>query len=76
MDNFRTERNKGELDFITKPVNFEDLELILEKTIEQEHVNKPAETMIAIKENIYEGYLWMKQFSPGGRGDEILFYKL
>jgi class 3 adenylate cyclase/DNA-binding NarL/FixJ family response regulator len=49
MDNIRTAMNRGAFDFITKPVNFEDLELTMEKTIKQ--VNLLRETMKAIKEN-------------------------
>jgi len=41
--------NRGAFDFITKPVNFEDLELTMEKTIQ--HVNQLHETLKAIKEN-------------------------
>lgn len=49
MQNIRTAMNRGAFDFITKPVNFEDLELTMEKTIKQ--VNLMRETMQAIKEN-------------------------
>ena len=49
MDNIRTAMNRGAFDFITKPVNFEDLELTMEKTIL--HVRQMKETMKAIKEN-------------------------
>lgn len=49
MDNIRVAMNRGAFDFITKPVNFEDLELTMEKTIR--HVNQLHETMKAIKEN-------------------------
>ncbi|MBK5269460.1 MAG: response regulator [Bacteroidia bacterium] len=49
MDNIRTAMNRGAFDFITKPVNFEDLELTMEKTIK--HVTQMRETMKAIKEN-------------------------
>ena len=49
MGNIRTAMNRGAFDFITKPVNFEDLELTMEKTIK--HVNQLRETMKAIKEN-------------------------
>ncbi len=49
MDNIRTAMNRGAFDFITKPVNFEDLELTMEKTIK--HVRQMRETMKAIKEN-------------------------
>jgi len=49
MENIRVAMNRGAFDFITKPVNFEDLELTVEKTIR--HVNQLKETMKAIKEN-------------------------
>lgn len=49
MDNIRTAMNRGAFDFITKPVNFSDLELTMEKTVKQ--VNLVHETMRAIKEN-------------------------
>ncbi len=49
MDNIRTAMNRGAFDFITKPINFEDLELTMEKTIS--HVKQMRETMKAIKEN-------------------------
>ena len=49
MDNIRTAMNRGAFDFVTKPVNFEDLELTMEKTIK--HVNQIRETLKAIKEN-------------------------
>ncbi len=49
MQNIRTAMNRGAFDFITKPVDFEDLELTMEKTIRQ--VNQMRETMKAIKEN-------------------------
>ena len=49
MDNIRTAMNRGAFDFITKPVDFNDLELTLEKTIKQ--VLQLRETLRAIKEN-------------------------
>ena len=49
MENIRTAMNRGAFDFVTKPVNFEDLELTMEKTIS--HVQQMRETMKAIKEN-------------------------
>ena len=49
MDNIRAAMNHGAFDFVTKPVNFEDLELTMEKTIR--HVNQIRETLKAIKEN-------------------------
>jgi adenylate cyclase len=49
MDNIRTAMNRGAFDFVTKPVNFADLETTIEKTIH--HVNQLKETIKAIKEN-------------------------
>lgn len=49
MDNIRTAMNRGAFDFICKPVNFQDLELTIEKTIQ--HVSQLKETLHAIKEN-------------------------
>ncbi len=49
MDNIRTAMNRGAFDFITKPINFEDLSLTIEKTIF--HVLQLKATLKAIKEN-------------------------
>lgn len=49
MENIRTAMNRGAFDFITKPVNFRDLEVTMEKTID--HVEQIRETLRAIKEN-------------------------
>jgi adenylate cyclase len=49
MDNIRVAMNRGAFDFVTKPVNFEDLELTIEKTIQ--YVRQVKDTMQAIKEN-------------------------
>ena len=49
MDNIRVAMNRGAFDFITKPVNFEDLERTMEKTLK--HVLQLRETVKAIKEN-------------------------
>lgn len=49
MDNIRTAMNRGAFDFITKPVNFEDLDVTMVKTIE--HVLQTRQTLKAIKEN-------------------------
>lgn len=49
MENIRTAMNRGAFDFVCKPVNFDDLERTIEKTIH--HVSKLKETVQAIKEN-------------------------
>ncbi len=49
MNNIRIAMNRGAFDFVCKPVNFEDLETTIEKTIK--HVSQLNETLQAIKEN-------------------------
>lgn len=49
MDNIRSAMNKGAFDFVCKPVNFTDLELTIEKTLQQ--VAQIKQTIQAIKEN-------------------------
>jgi adenylate cyclase len=49
MDNIRIAMNRGAFDFVTKPINFEDLAFTVEKTIK--HVLQIRETLKAIKEN-------------------------
>ncbi len=49
MENIRTAMNRGAFDFVCKPVNFEDLEVTLEKTIA--YVAQLKQTLQAIKEN-------------------------
>jgi len=49
MDNIRAAMNRGAFDFICKPVNFEDLEITVKKTIKQ--VAQVKETLKAIQEN-------------------------
>ena len=49
MDNIRTAMNRGAFDFVTKPINFEDLELTMQKTME--YVAQLRQTLQAIREN-------------------------
>lgn len=49
MDNIRTAMNRGAFDFVTKPINFEDLSITMIKTLA--HVKQIKETLKAIKEN-------------------------
>lgn len=49
MDNIRVAMNRGAFDFITKPINFEDLTLTMEKTLK--HARHIKDTLQAIKEN-------------------------
>lgn len=56
MENIRTAMNRGAFDFITKPINFEDLEITINKTIE--HVmmlklyQKERDQLISIKNDL------------------------
>jgi adenylate cyclase len=49
MANLRTAMNRGAFDFVVKPVDFADLEVTIQKTIEQ--VQQLRETLRAMKEN-------------------------
>lgn len=49
MDNIRTAMNRGAFDFVCKPVNFEDLEMTMLKTVK--HVQQIRDTLQAVKEN-------------------------
>ncbi len=49
MDNIRIAMNRGAFDFVTKPVNFEDLDLTILKTLR--HVTQTRQTLKAIREN-------------------------
>jgi len=49
MDNIRTAMNRGAFDFVTKPIDFRDLELTMEKTLR--YVEQLKETLKAVREN-------------------------
>lgn len=49
LQNIRAAMNRGAFDFVVKPVDFEDLDLTMQKTID--HVRQLQETIRAIKEN-------------------------
>ncbi len=49
MENIRVAMNRGAFDFITKPIDFKDLEITIDKTIS--HVLGMKQTLQAIKEN-------------------------
>jgi adenylate cyclase len=49
LQNIRTAMNRGAFDFVTKPVDFQDLELTMEKTAA--HVQQVRQTLRAIQEN-------------------------
>ncbi len=49
MGNIRTAMNRGAFDFLTKPINFDDLEITIQKTLA--HAKQMRKTITAIKEN-------------------------
>ncbi len=49
MENIRTAMNRGAFDFLTKPIDFTDLDLTLDKTMK--HLRQIRETIKAIREN-------------------------
>ncbi len=42
MDNIRTAMNRGAFDFLTKPINFEDLEITINKTLDEIAMQRKA----------------------------------
>ncbi len=49
MENIRKAMNLGAFDFVTKPVDFQDLEITIEKTLT--YINQIKDTLHAIREN-------------------------
>lgn len=49
MDNIRTAMNRGAFDFITKPIDFSDLSITMEKTLN--YVKQIRKTLEAVREN-------------------------
>lgn len=49
MENIRKAMNLGAFDFVTKPVDFQDLEITIEKTLA--HINQLKSTIKAVREN-------------------------
>ena len=57
MDNIRTAMNRGAFDFLTKPINFEDLEITITKTIEEIDIQRKAlqehDQLVSIQHDLY-----------------------
>lgn len=73
MSNIRTAMNRGAFDFITKPIDFNDLETTIEKTFN--HVLRQKEIVKAIQENdILKMYVDKDviNFMSGGEFEERL----
>ena len=56
MDNIRTAMNRGAFDFLTKPINFEDLEITINKTLEEIYLQRNAmkehDQLISIQQDL------------------------
>jgi len=56
MENIRTAMNRGAFDFLTKPINFEDLEITINKTMEeiilQRNSMKEHDQLISIRHDL------------------------
>ncbi len=83
MENIRTAMNRGAFDFLTKPINFDDLEITINKTLDEIVVQRMAmhehDQLISIRHDlnvareIQQGIL-PKTFPPfPGRNDFDLF---
>ena len=73
MDNIRTAMNRGAFDFITKPINFDDLEITINKTYEEimsvRHWQREHDQLVSIQKDLtisreIQQAILPKQFSP------------
>lgn len=60
MENIRTAMNRGAFDFITKPINFEDMEITIAKTIEEinqyKKFQKDRDNLMSIRKDLSIAY--------------------
>ena len=60
MENIRTAMNRGAFDFITKPINFEDMEITITKTIEEinqyKKFQKDRDNLLSIQKDLSIAY--------------------
>ena len=56
MENIRTAMNRGAFDFITKPINFDDLEVTIEKTLDEIKIYRKSmkehDQLVAIQQDL------------------------
>jgi phosphoserine phosphatase RsbU/P len=56
MENIRTAMNRGAFDFLTKPINFTDLDVTVQKTMEQirviRHALKARDELVAVQRDL------------------------
>lgn len=83
MDNIRTAMNRGAFDFVTKPVNFEDLEITINKTLDEikqlRQSQEEHDQLISIRQDLntareIQQAILPKMFPPfPGRSDFEIF---
>jgi sigma-B regulation protein RsbU (phosphoserine phosphatase) len=60
MENIRTAMNRGAFDFITKPINFEDMEITIAKTLEEinqyKKFQKDRDNLLSIQKDLSIAY--------------------
>src|SRR5512141_146180 len=83
MENIRTAMNRGAFDFLTKPINFTDLDLTVQKTMQQlqviQHALKARDELVAVQHDLntatrIQQSLLPKTFPPFPRTPEIDVY--
>jgi len=56
MENIRTAMNRGAFDFVTKPINFDDLEVTIEKTLDEIKIYRKSmkehDQLVAIQQDL------------------------
>jgi adenylate cyclase len=78
MANIRTAMNRGAFDFLTKPIDFHDFEITIEKTLEQvallEEGRRAHERLAAVRHFFSPGLAEQLERNPGlleGRNQEV-----
>ena len=60
MENIRTAMNRGAFDFITKPINFEDMEITITKTVDEinqyKKFQKDRDNLVSIQKDLSVSY--------------------
>ncbi len=83
MENIRTAMNRGAFDFLTKPIDFKDLDLTVQKTIRQldiiRHAMKTRDELVAVQRDLstatrIQQSMLPKTFPPFPHRPEIDIY--
>jgi phosphoserine phosphatase RsbU/P len=83
MENIRTAMNRGAFDFLTKPINFTDLDLTVQKTMQQlqviQHALRARDELVAVQRDLntatrIQQSLLPKTFPPFPETPEIDVY--